>query len=109
MKADPQTDKITVNKRPLQLDEELVYIAVNKPRNVISSASPQDNRKTVRDLVDAPGHIYPVRRLDVDSKDLVLLTSDGELTNRLTHPRFRHEKEYRVLVASQPDEKQLAA
>ena len=59
MKADPQTDKITVNEKPIELVEELVYIAVNKPRNVISAASPQDNRKTVRDLVDVPGHIYP--------------------------------------------------
>ena len=109
MKADPQTDKISVNEKPIELGEELVYIAVNKPRNVISAASPQDNRKTVRDLVDVPGHIYPVGRLDVDSEGLILLTNDGELTNRLTHPRFMHEKEYRILGASRPDEKQLAA
>ncbi len=109
MKADPQTDKITVNEKPIELGEEFVYIAVNKPRNVISAASPQDNRKTVRDLVDVPGHIYPVGRLDVDSEGLILLTNDGELTNRLTHPRFMHEKEYRILVASRPDEKQLTA
>jgi len=107
MKADPQKDKITVNEKPIELGEELVYVAVNKPRNVISAASPQDNRKTVRDLVDEPGHIYPVGRLDVDSEGLILLTNDGELTNRLTHPRFMHEKEYRILVASRPDEKQL--
>ncbi len=109
MKADPQTDKITVNEKPVELGEELVYIAVNKPRNVISAASPQDNRNTVRDLVDVPGHIYPVGRLDVDSEGLILLTNDGELTNRLTHPRFMHEKEYRILVACRPDEKQLTA
>ena len=109
MKANPQTDKIMVNEKPIELGEALVYIAVNKPRNVISAASPQDNRKTVRDLVDVPGHIYPVGRLDVDSEGLILLTNDGELTNRLTHPRFMHEKEYRILVASRPDEKQLAS
>jgi 23S rRNA pseudouridine2605 synthase len=109
MKADPQKDKITVNEKPIELGEELVYIAVHKPRNVISAASPQDNRKTVRDLVDIPGHLYPVGRLDVDSEGLILLTNDGELTNRLTHPRFMHEKEYRVLVANRPDEKQLTA
>jgi 23S rRNA pseudouridine2605 synthase len=109
MKADPQTDKIAVNEKPIVLGEELIYIAVNKPRNVISAASPQDNRKTVRDLVDIPGHIYPVGRLDVDSEGLILLTNDGELTNRLTHPRYMHEKEYRVLVARHPDDKQLIA
>jgi 23S rRNA pseudouridine2605 synthase len=109
MKADPTKDKITVNEKPIELKEELVYIAVNKPRNVISAASPQDNRKCVRDLVDVTGHIYPVGRLDVDSEGLILLTNDGELTNRLTHPSFMHEKEYKVLVARKPDDKQLAA
>jgi 23S rRNA pseudouridine2605 synthase len=63
----------------------------------------------VRDLVDVPGTLYPVGRLDVDSEGLILMTNDGDLTNRLTHPRYEHEKEYRVLVASRPDEKQLAA
>ncbi len=91
MKADAQTDKIAVNEKPVVLDEELVYIAVNKPRNVISAASSTDKRKTVRDLVDVPGHIYPVGRLDVDSEGLILLTNDGDLTYRLTHPRFQHE------------------
>jgi 23S rRNA pseudouridine2605 synthase len=62
----------------------------------------------VRDLVPVPGHLYPVGRLDVDSEGLILLTNDGELANRLTHPRYGHEKEYKVLVASRPDEEQLA-
>ena len=91
MKADPKKDKITVNEKPIEIVEEFVYIAMNKPRNVISAASPQDNRKVVRDLVDVPGHIYPVGRLDVDSEGLILLTDDGELTNRLTHPSFMHD------------------
>jgi 23S rRNA pseudouridine2605 synthase len=51
--------------------------------------------------------LYPVGRLDIDSEGLILLTNDGELANRLTHPRYGHEKEYRVLVASRPDEEQL--
>ena len=57
--------------------------------------------------MDLPGHFYPVGRLDVDSEGLILLTDDGELANRLTHPRYGHEKEYRVLVARRPDEAQL--
>ena len=109
MKADPSRDKIEVNQKAVRVSEELKYIALHKPRNVISAASPQDNRKTVRDLVEEPGHIYPVGRLDVDSEGLILLTNDGELTNRLTHPRYMHEKEYKVLVARRPDEKQLTA
>jgi 23S rRNA pseudouridine2605 synthase len=108
-KADPGADRIEVNGKPITPPEPNQYIALYKPRNVISAASPQDNRKTVRDLVDEPGHLYPVGRLDVDSEGLILLTNDGELTNRLTHPRFMHEKEYRILVARRPDKKQLTA
>jgi 23S rRNA pseudouridine2605 synthase len=108
-KADPQKDRIAVDGKPLKQPEELVYIAVNKPRNVISAAESPDRRQTVRDLVPVPGHLYPVGRLDVDSEGLILLTNDGELTNQLTHPRFGHEKEYKVLVARIPDDEQLAA
>jgi 23S rRNA pseudouridine2605 synthase len=62
---------------------------------------------TVRDLIGVAGHLYPVGRLDRESEGLMLMTNDGELAYRLTHPRFGHEKEYKVLVASRPDEKQL--
>jgi len=88
-----------------------MYIALYKPRNVLSTVEKEreDDRKTVRELVDAPGHLYPVGRLDFESEGLVLMTNDGDLTNRLTHPRFGHEKEYRVLLARRPDEKQLEA
>lgn len=106
-KADPETDKIAVDGRPIQADEALVYVALNKPRGVLSAVSANDPRPTVRNLVDVPGHLYPVGRLDVDSEGLILLTNDGELANRLTHPRYGHEKEYRVLVARRPDENQL--
>jgi 23S rRNA pseudouridine2605 synthase len=61
----------------------------------------------VRDLVDVPEHIHPVGRLDYESEGLVLMTNDGDLTNRLTHPRYGHEKEYRVLLAKRPDQEQL--
>jgi 23S rRNA pseudouridine2605 synthase len=106
-KADPEKDKITVDGRPVKQDEQRVYVAVYKPRNVLSAVTADDPRQTVRDLVPLPGHLYPVGRLDVDSEGLILLTNDGELANRLTHPRYGHEKEYRVLAARQPDQKQL--
>ena len=108
-KADPQRDRITVDGRPVKLEEQLLYVALYKPRGVISAVESPDPRQTVRDLVSLPGHLYPVGRLDADSEGLILLTNDGELTNRLTHPRYGHEKEYRVLVARQPDEAQLNA
>ncbi|MBG7609801.1 MAG: rRNA pseudouridine synthase [Anaerolineae bacterium] len=109
MKVDPAKDRIEFNGQLIDPPEALKYIALYKPRGVISSAKAQDDRKIVRDLVDEPGHLYPVGRLDVDSEGLILMTNDGELTNRLTHPRFGHEKEYKVLVTRRPDARQLTA
>jgi 23S rRNA pseudouridine2605 synthase len=108
-KADPQKDHILVDGRRIEPAEEFKYVALYKPRGVISGAVSQDERPTVLDLVDIPERVYPVGRLDVDSEGLILLTNDGDLTNRLTHPRYEHEKEYRVLVARRPDDDQLDA
>lgn len=108
-KADLAVDKVTVDGKALAKKEALVYIALYKPRNVLSAAEGQDDRQTVRGLIPLEGHLYPVGRLDFDSEGLILMTNDGELTNKLTHPRYGHEKEYRVLVARRPDEKQLEA
>ncbi len=110
-KADPAVDKITVDGKPIAAVETLTYIALHKPRMVLSTVEAErgDARQTVRDLVDAPQHVYPVGRLDFESEGLVLMTNDGDLTNKLTHPRFGHEKEYRVLLAKRPDREQLDA
>lgn len=108
-KADIRVDRITVDGVPLTATEKPVYILLYKPRGVLSTVSAPDRRPTVRELIPVPTRLYPVGRLDLDSEGLLLLTNDGELANRLTHPRYEHEKEYRVLVARQPDEKQLEA
>lgn len=108
-KADPDVDRIVIDGLPLKKPETLVYVALNKPRGIISTTDAPDSRQTVRDLVPLPGTLYPVGRLDVDSEGLILLTNDGDLANRLTHPRYGHEKEYRVLVAKIPEETQLEA
>ncbi len=108
-KADPAVDKITFDGKPIAARETLKYIAMYKPRNVISSVDDEVGRKTVRDLLPESGHLYPVGRLDWDSEGLILMTNDGDLTNRLTHPRYGHQKEYRVLLARQPDPEQIAA
>jgi 23S rRNA pseudouridine2605 synthase len=107
-KADAQRDKILVDGKPVLAAESLVYIALYKPRGVLTTVTAPDPRPTVLNLVDVPQRIYPVGRLDVDSEGLILLTNDGDLANRLTHPRYGHEKEYRVLVARRPDEEQMA-
>ncbi len=108
-KADPASDKIMVDLHPIPGQEKLVYIALHKPRGVLSAVIGQGDRPTVRDLVNVRESIYPVGRLDLDSEGLILLTNDGDLANKITHPRFGHEKEYRVLVGKKPDEAQLAA
>lgn len=108
-KADLSVDKVMVDGKALPKAESFTYIALYKPRNVLSAAEGQDDRQTVRDLIPVEGHLYPVGRLDFDSEGLILMTNDGELTNKLTHPRYGHEKEYRVLVARRPDEKQMDA
>ncbi|MBK6646904.1 MAG: rRNA pseudouridine synthase [Anaerolineales bacterium] len=108
-KADLAVDTVTVDGKALAKREALVYIALYKPRNVLSAAEGQDDRRTVRDLIPVAGHLYPVGRLDFDSEGLILMTNDGELTNKLTHPRYGHEKEYRVLLARKPDGEQIDA
>jgi 23S rRNA pseudouridine2605 synthase len=92
-KADASTDKITVDGKPIAAAETLIYIALYKPRNVLSTVERErgDDRQTVRDIVDVSQHIHPVGRLDFESEGLVLMTNDGDLTNRLTHPRYGHE------------------
>lgn len=108
-KADPHRDNILVDGRPIKIKEDLVYIILNKPRGVLSSSKRQGDRLTVIDLVPFQERIYPVGRLDIESEGLILLTNDGDLTYKLTHPKFEHEKEYRVLVAKHPDREQLEA
>ncbi len=108
-RADPNRDTITIDGEQVHLRRSFRYVVLNKPRGVVSTVNPQpqDQRPTVRELVDLPGHLVPVGRLDVESEGLMLLTDDGELVNRLTHPRYEHTKTYRVLVRRKPDEETL--
>jgi 23S rRNA pseudouridine2605 synthase len=108
-KADPEQDKIAVDGQLLKARQPMVYVALYKPRGVLSDVDPDDVRPTVRDLIPLQGHMFSVGRLDFDSEGLILLTNDGELANKLTHPRYGHEKEYRVWVSRQPDNEQLEA
>ncbi|MFH1576571.1 MAG: pseudouridine synthase, partial [Candidatus Margulisiibacteriota bacterium] len=107
-KIDPVSDKVVVNGKLLQQKEKKIYIKLNKPIGVISAAS-DSKEPTVVDLVkDVPGRLYPVGRLDMGSEGLVILTNDGELANRLMHPRYEHEKEYEVRARDPLTEAQVA-
>ena len=107
--ADPAVDLIELNgERVIGVDAPRIYIALNKPRGVLSDVDSKDPRKNVKELVPEDAHLFAVGRLDFDSEGLILLTNDGELANRLSHPRYGHEKEYEVLVTRVPDATQLA-
>ncbi len=108
-KVDPRRDVITVDGRTIDTQAEAtVYIILNKPSGVLSAVRDNRGRKTVVDLVDVPERVYPVGRLDLHSTGLILLTNDGTLAEKLTHPRYHLEKEYQVLVKGSPSTPTLA-
>jgi pseudouridine synthase len=97
-RIDPSIDRVELDGTPVQPSGEMVYIILNKPKGIVTSCS-QPGETIVLDLIDLPGRIYPIGRLDKDSSGLLLLTNDGRLHHRLSHPSFDHEKEYLVSVA----------
>lgn len=105
--ADPNTDEILVDGRPLgKKGPRMTYIMLNKPRGYVTTLSDEAGRKTVADLIgDVPERVYPVGRLDMHSEGLLLLTNDGQLAHSLMHPSHEVYKEY--LVKLSPDEEGL--
>jgi len=97
-RVDPRSDTVEIDGKPVLDRQRLVYIALNKPRGYVASCE-QPGEKLVTDLVNVPERIYPIGRLDKDSTGLLLLTNDGPLHHRLSHPSFDHEKEYEVTLA----------
>jgi 23S rRNA pseudouridine2605 synthase len=97
---------VEVDGRPLEPEPREVW-AVNKPLGVVSTAREPGRRRAVTQLVDSPRRLYPVGRLDADSTGLILLTNDGELANRLTHPRYGVAKTYLVELDHAPSEADL--
>ena len=99
---DPVRDTVSLDNKPIGISKrEHVYIMLNKPVGVLSTTSDDRGRRTVLELLPREYrelNLYPVGRLDMDSKGLLLLTDDGEFTFRMTHPRFEKEKEYLVTL-----------
>jgi 23S rRNA pseudouridine2605 synthase len=109
--TDPARDvgegaRVEVDGREVRPESREVW-AVNKPAGVVSTAREPGRRRAVTELVDSPNRLYPVGRLDADSTGLILLTNDGELANRLTHPRYGVPKSYRVRLARPPSDDDL--
>lgn len=109
VKVDLSKDKVTVDGKALRTSNRHVYIKVYKPKGMLSDIGGQtDGRPTVAELLPpGVGRVFPVGRLDLNSEGLVLLTDDGELAHRLTHPRYEHPKTYYVLIDSFPGEEAL--
>jgi 23S rRNA pseudouridine2605 synthase len=111
--VDPAHDRIAVDGQPIRLETAPTTILLHKPAGYVTTVRAPWGRPTVLDLVK-PGQeqgsnerLFPVGRLDADSEGLLLLTNDGELAQRLTHPRFAQEKEYLVLVEGRPEAEAL--
>jgi 23S rRNA pseudouridine2605 synthase len=109
--ADLAVDKVYVDGVPLKLTQTPTTVALYKPMQALSTDRPHrgDRRPTARSLISLETRLFAIGRLDADSEGLMLFTNDGDLAHRLSHPRFGHEKEYRVLVAGRPTEEVLGA
>lgn len=102
--VNPQKDRIEVDNKVVRLPQRQVYILLNKPGGVITTADDPRGRRTVLDLVPVRERIFPVGRLDLDTEGVLLLTNDGYLTHRLAHPKFEIEKVYQTRVKGQMDQ-----
>jgi len=101
-RVDPEVDLIEVDGAQIGVKAGLVHYLLNKPAGVVTTASDPQGRPTVVELVPAEPRVFPVGRLDAASEGLLLLTNDGDLTHRLTHPSFGVDKEYLVEVEGEP-------
>lgn len=97
-RVDPKTETLTLDGVPVTIDPDVETHLLYKPVGVVSTARDPQGRPTVVDLVESDKRLYPVGRLDMDSEGLILLSNDGELTNRVTHPRYGITKTYLVRV-----------
>jgi 23S rRNA pseudouridine2605 synthase len=101
-RVDPEVDAITIDGAPVGTKQGLVYYLLNKPEGVVTTADDPEGRETVLDFVPEEPRVYPVGRLDIGTEGLLLLTNDGELAYRVTHPSFGVEKEYLAQVRGNP-------
>jgi 23S rRNA pseudouridine2605 synthase len=106
-KVDPARDRVEVDGSRVPLDPELRYFALNKPSGVVTTARDPQRRPDVSSYLPPGPRVYPVGRLDLQTEGLLILTNDGELANRLMHPRYGVEKEYLAEVTGHPTERTL--
>lgn len=101
-------DRVTVEDRVITLPSSFVYIKLNKPKGYACSAADEKGRKTIYDLVKCDERLFSIGRLDYETEGLIILTNDGDFANRVAHPKYSLEKEYRVTIEGEVKESELA-
>lgn len=105
---DPDKDIVMVDDKIIRLEENKIYIMLNKPLGYVTTMDDEKNRKIIMDLIEnVDERIYPIGRLDMDTSGLMLLTNDGKLTNKITHPRNQVVKKYIAIVNGTPNKLEL--
>lgn len=107
VKVNEGNDIVKFNNKTVKPEEKKIYIALNKPTGYVSTVKDEKNRKTILDLVEVKERIYPIGRLDYDTSGLILLTNDGDLYNKIIHPREEKNKVYIAEVMGVPTEEEL--
>lgn len=105
--VDDEVDVVELDGKVIKPEENMVYIMVNKPTEIITSAKDQFDRKTVLDIVNVKERVYPVGRLDYDTSGLLILTNDGDVTNRMTHPSHEVNKVYAAEIIGVPTKEEM--
>ena len=97
-KINPNIDKVFFKSKIVENDQKKIYLALYKPVGIVSTLKSQKNEKNLLSLINVKERVYPIGRLDKDSEGLMILTNDGNLTKKLTHPKYEHQKEYQVFA-----------
>ncbi|MGH4052767.1 MAG: pseudouridine synthase [Clostridium sp.] len=106
-KIDPETDIVHVDNKIITIEENKVYIALNKPEGIVSTVKDEKDRKTILDLVKVEERIYPIGRLDYDTSGLIILTNDGDIYNKVIHPRQGINKVYIAILEGCPNQEEI--
>lgn len=108
LKINERKDRVKVEGKEVSLPSSFVYIKLNKPKGYTCTANDEKGRKTIYDLIDCEERLFSIGRLDYDTEGLIILTNDGDFANKVAHPRFQTEKEYRVTCEGEIKESELA-
>ncbi len=107
-KINPEEDSVEVDNKIINIEENKVYIALNKPEGIVSTVKDEKGRETILDLVKTKERIYPIGRLDYDTCGLIILTNDGDIYNKVIHPRQAINKVYMAILEGCPNEEEIS-